>query len=162
MKIALIGLGDIAAKAYLPAIALMPDLELVLCTRNAQRLNALGNKYRIAIRCTDFRQLNPAELDAVMIHSSTESHFDLVRYFLEAGLPVFVDKPLVDNDRDCERLYDLAEQKQQPLFLGFNRRYLPIVQDLLPLVGDSDQPMRLLRWEKHRLNQPGSARPLHF
>lgn len=32
MKIAMIGLGDIAQKAYLPVLAQWPDIELVLCT----------------------------------------------------------------------------------------------------------------------------------
>lgn len=38
MKIAMIGLGDIAQKAYLPVLAQWPDIELVLCTRNPKVL----------------------------------------------------------------------------------------------------------------------------
>lgn len=34
MKIGIIGLGDIAQKAYLPVITQRPDLALVFCTRN--------------------------------------------------------------------------------------------------------------------------------
>ncbi|MEF1307816.1 gfo/Idh/MocA family oxidoreductase, partial [Vibrio owensii] len=35
MKIGIIGLGDIAQKAYLPVITQLPNVELVFCTRNA-------------------------------------------------------------------------------------------------------------------------------
>lgn len=38
MKVAMIGLGDIAQKAYLPVLAQLPDVELILCTRNQHTL----------------------------------------------------------------------------------------------------------------------------
>lgn len=38
MKVAMIGLGDIAQKAYLPVLAQWPDIELVLCTRNPKSI----------------------------------------------------------------------------------------------------------------------------
>ena len=47
MKIGIIGLGDIAQKAYLPVLAEKEGIELVLCTRNKQTLDRLGHKYRI-------------------------------------------------------------------------------------------------------------------
>ncbi|MDX6228755.1 MAG: hypothetical protein QOI76_2145, partial [Frankiales bacterium] len=34
MRVAVIGLGDIARKAYLPVLAALPDVQLHLVTRN--------------------------------------------------------------------------------------------------------------------------------
>ncbi|WP_431901921.1 hypothetical protein [Nonomuraea sp. bgisy101] len=39
----MIGLGDIAEKAYLPVLAAQPALDLHLCTRNSARLNWFGD-----------------------------------------------------------------------------------------------------------------------
>ncbi|WP_243145997.1 hypothetical protein [Clostridium chromiireducens] len=47
MKIGIIGLGDIAKKAYLPVLSEKEGIELVLCTRNTDTLNRLSKKYRI-------------------------------------------------------------------------------------------------------------------
>ncbi|MCA2447966.1 gfo/Idh/MocA family oxidoreductase, partial [Vibrio alginolyticus] len=47
MKIGIIGLGDIAQKAYLPAITQLPNVELVFCTRDAKTLSSLAQQYRI-------------------------------------------------------------------------------------------------------------------
>ncbi|MGB7996898.1 MAG: gfo/Idh/MocA family oxidoreductase, partial [Photobacterium halotolerans] len=47
MKIGVIGLGDIARKAYLPVLTQWPDLELVFCTRNADTLQQLARTHRI-------------------------------------------------------------------------------------------------------------------
>lgn len=46
MKIGIIGLGDIAQKAYLPIITQHSDVELVFCTRNSEVLNQLARRYR--------------------------------------------------------------------------------------------------------------------
>ena len=46
-RIALIGLGDIAKKAYLPIIANHSKITPILCTRNTEVLKELSNQYRI-------------------------------------------------------------------------------------------------------------------
>ncbi|KEQ17671.1 Gfo/Idh/MocA family protein [Endozoicomonas numazuensis] len=158
MKIAVIGLGSIAQKAYLPVLTQRADLELVFCTRNAEILNHLAKQYRISETCSNYRSLPKMGIDAVMIHSSTHSHFEITRFFLNTGLPVFVDKPLSDCYSQCEALYELSAKKSQPLFLGFNRRYLPLLKQHL----DQDKPLMALRWEKHRHNLSGEPKTFIF
>ncbi|MDF5607525.1 NAD(P)-binding domain-containing protein, partial [Vibrio parahaemolyticus] len=51
MKIGIIGLGDIAQKAYLPVITQLPNIELVFCTRNPNTLESLAKQYRISEIC---------------------------------------------------------------------------------------------------------------
>ncbi|MGI9283585.1 MAG: Gfo/Idh/MocA family protein [Endozoicomonas sp.] len=114
MKIAVIGLGSIAQKAYLPVLTQRADLELVFCTRNTEVLHQLARQYRITETCTHYQSLPAMGIDAVMIHSSTRSHFEIAQFFLNTGLPVFVDKPLFDHYSLCETLYELAD-KQNPL-----------------------------------------------
>ncbi|MBY5946957.1 Gfo/Idh/MocA family protein [Photobacterium rosenbergii] len=165
MKIALIGLGDIAVKAHLPVLTQIENVEWVFCTRNPERLQQLAKKYHVNETYTDYRDLAKAGVDAVMIHSATSSHPILAEYFLKLGVPVFVDKPLADNYQQCEQLYDLAESHQVPLFMGFNRRYIPLYQQFLPGVTGDNQttpPLLSLRWEKHRHDFPGEARTFIF
>ncbi|PSU34748.1 Gfo/Idh/MocA family protein [Photobacterium lutimaris] len=165
MKIALIGLGDIAIKAHLPVLSQLPNVEWVFCTRNRERLRQLAKQYHVTETYTDYRDLAKAGIDAVMIHSATSSHPTLAAFFLRLGLPVFVDKPLADSYEQCERLYDLAESKQVPLFMGFNRRYIPLYKQHLPGVTDKTQasaPLLSLRWEKHRNDLPGEIRTFVF
>lgn len=163
MKIALIGLGGIAQKAYLPFITHVQDVEWVLCTRNPQTLNQLAQKYHIKECYTDYKELIQANVDAVMIHSATSSHLELAQFFLSQGIATFVDKPLVDNGHDCERLYELSMSKQTPLYVGFNRRHIPLFNQR-PCRYSSrtpDQALLSLR-RKHRFNQPGDIRTFIF
>lgn len=157
MRIAVIGLGDIATKAYLPLLTRMPNLELVFCTRNPEKLAAVASEYRIAETCRDYRELLKMNIDGVMIHTSSETHAAIATFFMEQCIPVFVDKPATLNFADYQKLHALSEQKSVPLFVGFNRRYIPLWNTL---VGRAD--LRTLTWHKHRLNLTGKAQDFIF
>lgn len=94
-----------------------------------------------------------------MIHAATSIHPEIARYFLEHGIATFVDKPLADSYQECEALYQLAEKKQVPLYIGFNRRHLPLIQE--HSLSDMAS-LRSLRWEKHRYALPGEAKTFLF
>ncbi len=164
MRIAIVGIGDIAQKAYLPILTQLNDVELIFCTRNNATLQKLALQYRVTTLYQDYRQLSKANIDAVMIHSSTVSHPEIAAYFLQQGIPTFVDKPLADNAFDCEKLYELAQAKQVPLYMGFNRRFIPLYNRHL---GDLQSvnlasPLLSLHWQKNRHNLPGNIRDFIF
>ncbi|MNN81270.1 hypothetical protein D3C81_1980800 [compost metagenome] len=72
MRIAIIGLGGIAQKAYLPVITSIEGIELVFCTRNIDTLNQLSAKYRIHKTATNVSQVIDMGVDAAFIHTATE------------------------------------------------------------------------------------------
>ncbi|MDM5075182.1 Gfo/Idh/MocA family oxidoreductase [Aeromonas media] len=156
MRIALIGLGDIAQKAYLPLLASDERVTPLLCTRNPQVLDKLARQYRVAECFTEVDALLASRPDAVMIHAATAVHFALVRQCLQAGIPTFVDKPLCDSAAEVEALANLAMAQDCPLFVGFNRRYLPA------MAAARAQPLTELHWQKHRHALPGLPRPFLF
>ncbi|EEY36635.1 Gfo/Idh/MocA family protein [Vibrio mimicus] len=163
MKIAMIGLGDIAQKAYLPVLAQFPDVELVLCTRNPKILGTLATRYRVSATCTDYRDVLQHGVDAVMIHAATDVHSTLAAFFLTQGIPTFVDKPLAASAQECEDLYELAVKHRQPLYVGFNRRHIPLYNQHLPELRHQEcGELRSLRWEKHRHALPGDIRTFVF
>jgi len=157
LRIALIGLGDIAQKAYLPIVANNSKVSPILCTRNAKVLKQLAERYRIDETYSDISTLIKQRPDAVMIHSSTESHFELVSRFLHAGIPVFVDKPLCYSLDEAEILLNLASQKQVLLYLGFNRRFAPLIKAL-----HKEQNPIQINWQKNRVNLAADARSFIF
>ena len=156
LSIAIVGLGDIAQKAYLPIVTQHQDITPILCTRNQETLSELQSKYRIEQGFTDYQQLLASKPDAVMIHSHTSAHFEMAKQALEANIATFVDKPLADNLEQAEELIALAKQQDMPLFLGFNRRFAP------KLTAATIEPIRHLRWQKNRHNLSAPARSFVF
>lgn len=156
MRVAMVGLGDIAQKAYLPVVASRSDITPLICTRNQQVLDQVQRQYRVGEAYSDFAQLLHARPDVVMVHSSTASHYDIVKHCLLAGIPVFVDKPLSNHLRECAELVELAGKKNVPLSVGFNRRFAPLYQQLL------GTPALYVFYQKNRVNLPAAARDFVF
>ncbi|WP_432106601.1 Gfo/Idh/MocA family protein [Streptomyces sp. AA1529] len=154
MRIGVIGLGDIATKAYLPVLMAQPGLEPHLVTRTAATLAAVGDAYRVpaAHRHTGLDGLLAARPDAAFVHAATSAHPELVRRLLEAGVPTFVDKPLAYELATSRALVELAERRGTGLAVGFNRRHAPGYAQCL------EHPRELILLQKHRTGLPEDPR----
>ncbi|MGM0852903.1 MAG: Gfo/Idh/MocA family protein [Bacillota bacterium] len=131
LKIGLIGLGDIAKKAYLPVLSEKEGIELVLCTRNAETLNVLASKYRIQEKVQTVEELIAANIDAALVSTATEAHFEITEKLLENGINVYIDKPISLNYHESERrIVQLAKESGKIAMVGFNRRFIPKVREL--------------------------------
>jgi virulence factor len=159
MKIAVVGLGDIAKKAYLPVVMHMDDHECYLVTRNEQVRRTLGAQYKIPTErqfSTIQALLSTTTVDAVCIHTATEAHDEVVRLCLDHGIHVFVDKPLTSHFDSSKELAELAYANGCELMVGFNRRFAPLYRQL-----KEDRP-HLLLMQKNRSNHPGEIREVVF
>ncbi|MEZ0089070.1 Gfo/Idh/MocA family protein [Streptacidiphilus sp. EB129] len=125
LRVGVIGLGDIAEKAYLPVLTAEPGLDLRLMTRNRATLDRIGDQYRLAQRHTTLDSLLEAGLDAAFVHAATSAHVDIVGTLLGAGVDVYVDKPLDYTVEGSRKLVELAESTGRSLMVGFNRRRAP-------------------------------------
>lgn len=152
MNIALVGLGDIATKAYLPILCTRADVQPWLCTRNTQTLERLTQQYRAARVFNNFEEMLQAKPDAVFIHSSTNTHFAMAKASLQAGIATFIDKPISYDFSECEDIVEMARAKGVPLQVGFNRRFAPLYQAL-----PNTQPLHVY-YQKNRHHLPDDAR----
>ena len=157
MRVLMVGLGDIARKAYLPVLSTRPDVELHLATRNSAVLEEVGRTFRHAHRHASVAEaLTTTTFDAAFVHAATPAHPVLVRALLKEGVATFVDKPLADNFAEAEAMVTTAVHRAVPLALGFNRRFAPDYA-ALRRVGAS-----LIIMEKHRHSQPDLPRRVVF
>ncbi|PJE97868.1 oxidoreductase [Streptomyces carminius] len=154
MRIGVIGLGDIARKAYLPVLTAQPGLELHLNTRTRATLDRIADAHRIpaAQRHPDLDALLAARPDAAFVHAPTETHPRIVTRLLEAGVPTYVDKPLAYEPAEAERLVRLAEARHTALTVGFNRRHAPGYTQCL------EHPRELILMQKNRVGLAADPR----
>lgn len=157
MKVGVIGIGDIAQKAYLPVLSTYEDMELVLCTRNEEVLEKMARKYHIKERYTKVEDLVKSGIRAAFVHSSTDSHAFVCEQLIEAGIHVFVDKPIAYDSSTAIRLIEKAKSKDLIFMVGFNRRYA-LPYDRLYEVENPN----LCIVEKHRAHHPDDARTFIF
>ncbi|MEW2352573.1 Gfo/Idh/MocA family oxidoreductase [Spirillospora sp. NPDC029432] len=156
MKIGVIGLGDIAQKAYLPVLAAQPGLHLHLHTRTRATLDRVGDAYRLPDRHATLDGLLAQDLDAAFVHAPTAAHRAITERLITAGVPTYVDKPLAANLADATYLTELAAARGTGLMVGFNRRHAPGYRALL------DHPRDLIVLQKNRTGLPAAPRAVVF
>lgn len=156
LKIGVIGLGDIAQKAYLPVLAAQPGVELHLHTRTPATLDLVGDTYRLPDRHTSLDALLDQGLDAAFVHAPTALHVDITERLIEAGVPAYVDKPLAQDLAGARRLVELAGERGVTLMAGFNRRYAPGYAQCV------DHPRDLILMQKNRIGLADEVRGVIF
>ena len=74
-RIAVVGLGDIAQKAYLPVLAAHRDIELIgIMGRSTDKVQSIGEQYRINGLFTRLDSLLDEQSELMFLHIATESH----------------------------------------------------------------------------------------
>jgi virulence factor len=150
LRIGVIGLGGIAQKAYLPVLSHAENWTLAGgFSPNQQKAQAVCDSYRMA--CFSRIDELASQCDAVFVHSSTASHFEVVGQLLAQGVHVYVDKPLAAELDQAEQLVEQANKAGKALMVGFNRRFAPLYRQLK----DNMQDVASLRMDKHRTNSVG-------
>lgn len=152
-KIGMIGLGDIAQKAYLPVLAHHELVDIVgIMSTTMSTVERIGDQYHIERRFTEVDELLRLDLDAVFVHSPTETHGKIVMECLSRGIHVYVDKPLSYDISESEQMAEIAYKRGKHLCVGFNRRFAPRyieAKDWLEEVGGFD----VCTAQKHRIKQ---------
>ena len=156
LKIGIIGLGNIAQKAYLPVIG-KKNVEAHLYSRNEDTLLNLGEQYRIKNRHHSLESLIKSGISGAFVHAPTAAHENLVEQLLSHNIHVYVDKPITYDYSSSEKLLALAEKKKLLLTVGFNRRYAPAYQKLKELPNPN-----MIIMQKNRRSLPGDVRTFIF
>ena len=154
--IGIIGLGEIARKAYLPVIS-RRRVEIHLCTRNEEALRQLGDEYRITNLHHSLASLINSGVRAAFVHAATIAHEDIVEQLLSHHIHVFVDKPVTYHYSSTEKLVRLANEHNLVLRVGFNRRFAPAYTQLRALRDPS-----MIIMQKNRRWWPGDVRTFIF
>ena len=144
LRVGVIGCGAIAQIMHLPTLAERPDLFTIAGLADIDRdtLDAVGNRYRVERRTTDFGELIAlSDVEAVLVLASG-SHRKFVLPALEAGRHLFVEKPLGFSLEETREIASAASAADRVLMVGYHKRFDPAFQRARAEV----QQMRELRF----------------
>lgn len=125
-RVAIVGLGGIAAKAYLPMLADRDDLEILACSRTGATVERVQARYRLPRVTTGLDELLSWEPEAAIVLTPSATHKGIVERFLEAGVDVLVEKPATLSSGETQALAELAAARGRILMVAFNRRFAPL------------------------------------
>lgn len=130
LRCGFIGCGPHASQCLYPALAYIPEVELVaVCDRNQERAQ-WGARTFGAERCyTDIEAMLAGEsLDAAFVVGPPQMHFEVGQRCLEAGLHLFVEKPPAPTFAQARQLAHSARQTGRLAMVAFCRRHSPCYQ----------------------------------
>ena len=119
VKIGLIGLGK-WGKNHLKSLSKL-DCNLTGVSDVDTSKKELAEKHNVDF-FQDYKKLLP-NVDAVIITTPTNLHYETVTYCLNAGKHVFVEKPIALTSQESKKLTDLAKSKNLILSVGYLYRF---------------------------------------
>lgn len=136
LKVGVIGCGGIAQMMHLPTLAERPDLFEIAAVADISEavLHAVGERYHVARRARDFREIaaDPT-IDALFVLSSGR-HDEALRAAFDAGKHVFVEKPLGFGRPETDALAAAAGRARGFTMIGYHKRFDPAYIEACALV----------------------------
>ncbi|PCD64094.1 Gfo/Idh/MocA family protein [Rhizobium phaseoli] len=108
MKIAIIGLGKVAELHVQALRQIGPDIFAGGWNRSADKAEDFCRRFGGTVYPSVEALLADNEIDAVLVATSTASHFEFARRGLAAGKHVLLEKPLCERSEQIRELADVA------------------------------------------------------
>lgn len=124
----------------------------LICDKNETILTGFKESFPGVETCVALNDLlNRDDIQGIVIATPAETHFNLAREALLAGKHVYVEKPLVLNEKEGQELIQLAEEKNLVLMVGHLLQYHPVFVRFKELA-QSGELGRINYIYSHRLN----------
>lgn len=132
----MIGCGDVTEVKSGPAFNKVPNSQLVaVMRRNEAKVKDYAARHDVPKWYTDAQQLiNDPEVNAVYIATPPDTHELYTLMALQAGKPVYVEKPMTVNAASAQRMAAAAEKAGIKLSVAHYRRQQPLFKKVKQLL----------------------------
>jgi predicted dehydrogenase len=134
VRVGVVGGGLVAQAEHLPYLSALHDrfTLVALAEPSATVREALGARYSIAGLYEDYRSLLDAKtVDAIVVCSPAGTHAEVVVAALDAGVHVFVEKPMCITLGDADRIIAARDKARRVVQVGTMKRYDPSVEQMI-------------------------------
>jgi predicted dehydrogenase len=133
LKVGIIGVGFVG-EAHIEALRRLSSIDIEIKAAAASSLESskkAAEKLKVPNYYADYQKML-AEEDLDIIHNCTPNylHFPINKAFMEAGVHVFSEKPLVLNSREADELLAILESRDIYAGVNFNYRHYPLVKEM--------------------------------
>lgn len=143
VRLSLLGLGR-AGNFHLQSIGLLGDAVRLASVFDLDHSKAteLAQRYGCRVAKTAQEAIDQPDVDAVIVATPTNAHFEYSQMSLEAGKPLLTEKPLGSTLSEIDQCFQTAARLETPLMVAFQRRFDPSFASLIAAThrGDVGQP----------------------
>jgi predicted dehydrogenase len=128
-KILVVGYGSIG-KRHVENLLSISNLEVIVCTKR----NDVGKLKKHAKVYSTIKQCLEEKPDIGIISNETSLHVPTAIKLAEAGLDLFLEKPLSNSLNDVEKLHTIVKKKKLITQMGCNMRFHPCIKKIKSMV----------------------------
>jgi predicted dehydrogenase len=123
----IIGVGDVTEVKSGPAFYKLEHSKLVaVMRRNAEKAKDYAQRHNVPTWYSNANDLiNDPRINAIYIATPPDSHASYAIQAMNAGKPVYVEKPMARSYKECLEMIKVSEQTGMPLLVAYYRRTLP-------------------------------------
>ena len=135
----IIGCGNVTEKKSGPAFNKIPGSSLIaVMRRDAEKARDYANRHDVPKWYSDANALiNDPEVNAIYVATPPGSHEVYAVAALQAGKPVYVEKPMSIDTASCNRMLAVAEKTGMKLTIAHYRRALPMFLKIKELISNN-------------------------
>lgn len=123
IKVGVIGLGRIG-KIHLKNLLQIPGVKVLVATDPFPEAQQFAVDLGVPSVVADYQEIiaNPG-IDAIIICSPTDTHFEIIQKAAAAGKHIFCEKPLDMTVEAIQQIQEIVTKAGVKLQVGFNRRF---------------------------------------
>ncbi len=152
INLAVIGLGNVAERIHLPAIARIPGIHVAsACEVDAERRSRVGAAFGIANLYPTATELFARERpDLVVVGTPPDCHLEHCLLALQHGAHVFCEKPFVEAVAQADQIVEAAARADRLVAVNNQYRFMAMYRESRRRVaeGEFGQPFLIQAWEQ--------------
>lgn len=153
-KVIVVGCGHMGS-SHARAYKMLDGFELVgLVNRTPPKRDKLAAELGVMALFNDFDEaISTTKPHAACIATYTDSHFEYTVKSLNAGLHVFLEKPIAETVEQANKIVSLAIEKNKKVVIGYILRQHPAWQQFIEIARTLGKPLVM----RMNLNQQSKA-----
>ena len=128
MKVVVVGYGS-AGKRHVENLAKIPNVKIIILTKN--KIEEKSSKIKIFNSINECIKEKP---DAVIISNETSNHISYAIKFANAGINLFVEKPLSNSLKNIKKIQDIIKKKHLITQIGCQLRFHKCLKEIKSLL----------------------------
>ncbi len=126
-SVAIVGSGWWATANHLPALVARDDIRVeAICDINEAKARGAADFFKVKSTYSDLAiMLREERLDGAVVATNHAAHYAAARQCLEAGLHIFIEKPMTLYAAEARHLTRLAKAQGKQIVMGYNHTYRP-------------------------------------
>lgn len=134
MKIGIVGLGYWGPNLVRNFLGNQEITKIIGCDQKLERLQFIKSKFPGIELTNDYDQLLNSDVDAIVIATPVDTHYNIAKKALIADKHIWVEKPFTSASWQARELIDIADFKNLKIFVDHTFIYTGAVRKIKELV----------------------------